>query len=181
MSGVVRDGAGLPQANAAVLVRSVGAFSNTWAATTDVAGRYATPNVFVGELLVSVKNPLAKVLGLASGRLLAEGDQVPLDVFIDGRTVNPNNDPARPQWPSLHFEANVVRGLDNTLPHPIHLPPLLMGQAKVVGGDTDVILTIPGIDGFQMKVKANSVTFPDGRSAQGLTGFAMTIFAFCHR
>ena len=33
---------------------------------------------------------------------------------------------------------------------------------KTVGGNEDVILTIPGLAGFQMKVKANSVTFPDG-------------------
>jgi hypothetical protein len=42
------------------------------------------------------------------------------------------------------------------------LPPLLMSQAKIVGGNEDVSLTIPGRDGFEMIVKANSVTFPDG-------------------
>jgi hypothetical protein len=38
----------------------------------------------------------------------------------------------------------------------------LMSQAKIVGGNEDVTLTIPGRDGFEMIVKANSVTFPDG-------------------
>jgi large repetitive protein len=38
----------------------------------------------------------------------------------------------------------------------------MMSEAKVVGGDEDVILQILGVQGFQMKVKANSVTFPDG-------------------
>ncbi|UXH76185.1 hypothetical protein [Roseateles amylovorans] len=85
-----------------------------------------------------------------------------VDLFIDGRTVNPTNDPSRQQWPSLHFEAYVVKGQDNQLPHPVYLPPLLTSEAKVVGGNQDVILKIPGIEGFQMKVKANSVTFPDG-------------------
>lgn len=85
-----------------------------------------------------------------------------IDLFVDGRTVNPTNDPARAQWPSLHFEAYAVKGQENGLAHPIYLPPLLTGQAKVVGGNEDVILTIPGVEGFQMKVKANSVTFPDG-------------------
>jgi len=92
-------------------------------------------------------------------------DNVPpgrIDLFVDGRTVNPQNDPARPQWPSLHFEAYVVRGQTNELPHAIYLPALLTSEAKTVGGNEDVILTIPGLEGFQMKVKANSVTFPDG-------------------
>ncbi|MDN3543001.1 hypothetical protein QWZ02_00915 [Kinneretia asaccharophila] len=85
-----------------------------------------------------------------------------IDLFIDGRAVNPSNDPAKPQWPSLHFEAYVVRGQKNELAHAIYLPALLVSEAKVVGGAEDVVLTIPGLEGFQMKVKANSVTFPDG-------------------
>jgi hypothetical protein len=92
-------------------------------------------------------------------------DSVPpgrIDLFIDGRTVNPSNDPARAQYPSLHFEAYAVKGQINQLAHPVYLPPLLTGSAKTVGGNADVILTIPGLEGFQMKVKANSVTFPDG-------------------
>ncbi|WIV97651.1 PKD domain-containing protein [Kinneretia aquatilis] len=85
-----------------------------------------------------------------------------IDLFVDGRAVNPSNDPSKPQWPSLHFEAYVVRGQKNELPHAIYLPALLVGEAKVVGGNEDVVLTIPGLEGFSMKVKANSVTFPDG-------------------
>lgn len=85
-----------------------------------------------------------------------------VDLFVDGRTVNPQNDPARPQYPSLHFEAYVVKGQINQLPHPIYLPPLASGNAKVVGGNDDVVLAMPGLEGFSMKVKANSVTFPDG-------------------
>jgi len=84
------------------------------------------------------------------------------DLFVDGRAVNPTNDPAKPQWPSLHFEAYVVRGQKNELPHAIYLPALLTSEAKIVGGNEDVTLTIPGLEGFAMKVKANSVTFPDG-------------------
>lgn len=81
-----------------------------------------------------------------------------VDLFVDGRTSSHLGQ----VWPSLHFEAFAVRGQENALPHPVYLPPLLSSQAKVVGGNEDVILTIPGIEGFQMKVKANSVTFPDG-------------------
>lgn len=87
--------------------------------------------------------------------------QVPpgkLDLFIDGRTANVQTN----QYPALHFEALAVRGQNNVLPHAIYLPPLLMSEAKVVGGDQDVTLHIPGFEGFEMVVKANSVTFPDG-------------------
>lgn len=37
-----------------------------------------------------------------------------------------------------------------------------MSQAKVVGGNEDISIKIPGFEGFEMIVKANSVTFPDG-------------------
>jgi hypothetical protein len=87
---------------------------------------------------------------------------------VDGRAVTgttplPGNNQTTPtQYPSLHFEVLAIRGQKNLLPHPIYLPPLLMSQAKIVGGNEDVSLTIPGRDGFEMIVKANSVTFPDG-------------------
>lgn len=81
-----------------------------------------------------------------------------IDLFVDGRTTTHEDK----TWPSLHFETFAVRGQVNQLPHPIYLPPLLMAESKVVGGNEDVILRMPGVEGFQMKVKANSVTFPDG-------------------
>lgn len=89
-------------------------------------------------------------------------DAVPpgkVDLFVDGRTVVL---PDGTTYPGLHFEVPVVAGIVNQLPHAIHLPPMDLAQAKVVGGDQDVVLTIPGFDGFEMVVKANSVTFPDG-------------------
>ena len=61
-------------------------------------------------------------------------------------------------------EKRAIKGRDNQIAHPIYLPALSTSpdSVKTVGGDEDVILTIPGLAGFQMKVKANSVTFPDG-------------------
>jgi hypothetical protein len=57
-----------------------------------------------------------------------------------------------------------IKGRNNQIAHPIYLPPLSTSpeSVKTVGGNEDVILKIPGLAGFQMKVKANSVTFPDG-------------------
>jgi Glucodextranase, domain B len=88
-----------------------------------------------------------------------------IDLFVDGRTVSIPSQP-NVQYPSLHFEATAVKGAANQLPHPIYLPPLLMSEAKIVGGNEDVILKMPGIDGYEMRIFANSVTFPDG-SKQG--------------
>jgi large repetitive protein len=120
-----------------------------------------------GQVLSGVKFSIGRTNLISTsdetGRYVLEN--VPpgrIDLFVDGRTVNPTNDPAKPQYPSLHFEAYAVKGRDNQLAHPIYLPPLLVSEAKVVGGNEDVILKIPGLEGFQMKVKANSVTFPDG-------------------
>ncbi|MFG6490501.1 PKD domain-containing protein [Roseateles sp. BYS78W] len=132
------------------------------------------PTTFSGFIYSDKGQPLqgAKV-SIGRTALLATSDDkgyfeianVPagrIDLFVDGRAVNPGNDPTRPQWPSLHFEAYAVRGQRNELPHAIYLPALLTSEAKVVGGNEDVVLTIPGLEGFRMTVKANSVTFPDG-------------------
>lgn len=88
-------------------------------------------------------------------------DDVPagrIDLFVDGRTVNLQGQ----QYPSLHFEAVAVKGAQNQLPHPIYLPKLQMSEAKIVGGNQDVVLKMPGIEGYEITVFANSVTFPDG-------------------
>ncbi|MBK8286631.1 MAG: hypothetical protein IPK97_18200 [Ahniella sp.] len=100
--------------------------------TTDVAGRFEFPD------------------GVPAGKV---------DLFIDGRMVSLPNGLT---YPALHFEVPVIAGVLNQLPHAIYLPPMNLSEAKVVGGDEDVALTIPGFEGFELIVKANSVTFPDG-------------------
>lgn len=99
----------------------------------------------------------------ANGRF--EFDQVPagkIDLFVDGRAVRVTRGTTTYQYPALHFEAPVIAGQANQLPHPIYLPPVNLSQTRTVGGDQDVELTLPGQEGFVMTVKANSVTFPDG-------------------
>lgn len=88
--------------------------------------------------------------------------QVPpgkIDLFVDGRGTS--SDPNR-EYPALHFEAAVISGQNNQLPHPIYLPPIDLARSVIVGGSQDVSIRMPGFDGFEMIVKANSVTFPDG-------------------
>jgi large repetitive protein len=147
------------------------------------------PTQFTGKILDHTGKPLQGVRVTISRTPLsvttdASGDftflqDVPagkLDLFVDGRAVtgttplpsvggntNPTNSSTSPtQYPSLHFEVLAIRGQKNILSHPMYLPPLLMSQAKIVGGSEDVSITIPGFEGFEMIVKANSVTFPDG-------------------
>ncbi|MEO8670891.1 MAG: hypothetical protein ABI411_06225 [Tahibacter sp.] len=85
-----------------------------------------------------------------------------IDLQVDGRPVHVRRSGQDLQYPLIHFETAVVQGQDNQLPHPIYLPPINLALARIVGGDQDVSLTIPGIEGFEMVVKAHSVTFPDG-------------------
>ena len=89
-------------------------------------------------------------------------DQVPvgkIDLFIDGRAIQT---PTNEQYPALHFETAVIQGQANQLPHPIYLPPVNLNQAVIAGGAEDVKILMPGYEGFEMNIKANSVTFPDG-------------------
>ncbi len=65
------------------------------------------------------------------------------------------------EWPTLTYEFVTVAGVENTLPAPIYLLPLDMDNAKTVGLQ-DVEFTLPEVPGFQLTVKAGSVTFPDG-------------------
>ena len=75
----------------------------------------------------------------------------------DGSAIPPAH-----SFPHLAFAINTISGQDNRLPGPIHLPRLDLSSARVVGGNQDVILEMAGVPGFQLKVFANSATFPDG-------------------
>lgn len=127
---------------------------------------------FAGKALDHTGKPLPGVrfsIGQTSLSATSDADgnfrfasQVPpgkIDLFVDGREA-----PAAAglQYPALHFETAIVRGRDNQLPHPIYLPPLNLAQTREIGGDQDVSLTVPGLEGFELVVKAGSVTFPDG-------------------
>jgi large repetitive protein len=144
-----------------------------------VLERRDDPTGFSGVVLDHTGTPLSGVI-LSIGRTAmstvsdAEGrfrfdEQVPpgkIDLHVDGTAIHIVRDGQELQYPGLHFETAVVQGQMNQLPHPIYLPPVDLVHARIVGGAEDVRLTIPGIDGFAMIVKANSVTFPDG-SRQG--------------
>lgn len=85
-------------------------------------------------------------------------------LFVDGATT-----PRPGRWPHLEYQVDVVAGIDNTLGMPVFLPELDSSGFKLVGGSEDVILEMAGVEGFAMKILANSATFPDG-SRTGFMG-----------
>lgn len=166
-----------------VHVRAVEATGSLPQSTADfqimVMARGSGPTRFSGVVLDHTGAPLQGVI-LSIGRTslstvsdasgkFAFDDQVPtgkIDLHVDGTSVHIVRNGENLQYPGLHFETAVVQGQLNQLPHPIYLPPINLGRTQIVGGNSDVRLTLPGMAGFEMIVKANSVTFPDG-SRQG--------------
>ncbi len=113
---------------------------------------------------LSIGRTVLSVLSDEAGYFEFAGQVPPgkVDLFVDGRNVRFHRGSSLHEYPALHFEASVIQGQLNQLPHPIYLPPIDLGQTQIVGGDNEVALTLPGFEGFEMRVKANSVTFPDG-------------------
>ncbi len=83
--------------------------------------------------------------------------------------IDPTNSPRPETFPPLEFETVTVAGQLNILGQPILLPALQIDSSKTVGGDQDVTLEMPGVDGFTLTVFANSVNFPDGSKTGQLT------------
>ena len=65
-------------------------------------------------------------------------------------------------FPSLHFSLTTVSGRNNSVGMPIHLPEIAVADGLLVGGAEDVVLTMSGVPGLELRVFANSVTCPDG-------------------
>lgn len=84
----------------------------------------------------------------------------PVHLIADGST---GGNPGILEYPTLMYELTTIAGADNTVGMPIYLVPIDLSNAKQVGGNEDVTYTIPDVPGFSFTVKANSVTFPDGR------------------
>lgn len=65
------------------------------------------------------------------------------------------------EWPTLSYNIVTVAGAENPLPSPIYLVELDTERAVLVGRK-DKELTLPEMPGFNLTVKASSVTFPNG-------------------
>lgn len=83
--------------------------------------------------------------------------------------IDPTNSPRPETFPPLAFETVTTAGQINILGQPIQIPALQTEGSKTVGGDQDVTLTMPGVEGLTLTVFANSATFPDGSKTGQLT------------
>jgi len=78
--------------------------------------------------------------------------------------IDPANSPRSETFPDLSFETVTVAGQINILGQPILLPTIQTESSKLVGGNADVTVKMPGVAGLELTVFANSVTCPDGSS-----------------
>ncbi|MFT5152449.1 MAG: hypothetical protein ACI841_002447 [Planctomycetota bacterium] len=64
--------------------------------------------------------------------------------------------------PNLHYEPFILPNVDNVLTRPVLLPLLNATNDVHYDGTEDVVLTVDGIAGLEMRVKAGSVVLADG-------------------
>ncbi|MCB1032512.1 MAG: hypothetical protein KDD47_01605, partial [Acidobacteria bacterium] len=77
------------------------------------------------------------------------------------------NDPGTGRFfPDIDFAIEAISGVDNSMPQAVTLPFLNTENAKLVGGDEDVILEMDGVPGFGIKIFAHSVILHDGSRGQ---------------
>lgn len=86
------------------------------------------------------------------------------DLFVDGLTATALGGQPIEQgsFPFLHYMPVIVPNAVNSLPTPVLLPPLNPNNAVVFDNTQDVELTVEGIEGLKMIVKAGSMTRADG-------------------
>lgn len=148
-------------------------FTATFVATAVIPGLLEDTKVS-GVVLDHVDTPIEGITVLVDGTTLQTltNDQGffkiqqspvgPITLIVNGSTSNRQG-----TWPELDFEMDLIQGVTNTLGSTIYLLPIDEASGQIVGGNQDVVITIPELPGFSMTVFANSVTFPDG-STEGL-------------
>ncbi len=85
-------------------------------------------------------------------------------LVVNGLTATAVNGDSIPpgSFPSLPIDLVIVPNAENRLPMPVLLPPLNPNNARVYDGRQDVELTVEGIEGLKMIVKAGSMKLIDG-------------------
>jgi hypothetical protein len=75
---------------------------------------------------------------------------------LDGVPIPPGS------FPQLNFDLTLVPDAVNSLPRPVLLPPLDPSNAVVFDNTTDVELTVAGVEGLSLRVRAGSMIRADG-------------------
>jgi hypothetical protein len=88
----------------------------------------------------------------------------PAHLEVDGQFATAVGGIPIPQgsYPALGFELVVIAHADNELPMPVLLPALDPANSRSYDGTTDVELTVQGLEGLVMIVKAGSMRRGDG-------------------
>jgi hypothetical protein len=88
----------------------------------------------------------------------------PAQFFVDGLQATAVGGLAVPpgSFPGLSYNLIIVPNAENTLPNPVQLPPLDPDNAVLYDGTQDIELTLEGLEGLTMRVKAGSMTRPNG-------------------
>ncbi len=109
----------------------------------------------------SVPNTVTDASGQFSFNDIPAG---PAKLHIDGLVAFGLNGQPIPEgsFPALSFDMVVVPNAVNSLPTPVLLPPLDSANARTFDNTQDVELTVAGMEGLKMIVKAGSMTRADG-------------------
>lgn len=94
---------------------------------------------------------------------ISEAPVGPVHLLVEGSTADRAG-----EWPSLSYNIVTVPGVDNPMASPIFLVEIDTVNAVYVGAE-DKTVTHPDLPGFELKVKAGSVTFPDGANEGNLS------------
>jgi len=115
--------------------------------------------------IASIDGTTLQSLTDAEGRFLISGVPVGKIHLV----IDPSNTSRVETFPKLKFESVTIAGQNNTLGMSISIPPLNTENSKLVGGAQDVVLSMANVPGLQLKVFANSATFPNGAKTGQLT------------
>ncbi len=94
----------------------------------------------------------------------------PADLYINGSAatrvggvdIGDQDGQLNVTFPSLHFEPVIVPKTENTLAGPVLLPSLNPANVQTFDNTEDVTLTVEGIEGLSMLIRAGSMTLADG-------------------
>lgn len=99
----------------------------------------------------------------------------PAELHVDALTANMLGGAPIPigSFPALHYEIVVVPNAENALPMPVLVPRLNPANARLYSTTADTELTVEGIEGLRMVVKAGSMRLPNGQPAPDGTVMAL--------
>jgi len=100
------------------------------------------------------------------GQFLFEGvSDGPGSLQVDASMIDSRNGIPLPpgiSFPDLHYETVLIANASNSLSTPVFLPPLDATNSVTFDNSADVTLTLAGIEGLELTVKAGSMTLRDG-------------------